>query len=90
MSIESAKAFIERMKTDEAFKARVMAIADLDGRLKLAAAEGFDCTEEECRSVAREASDEDMDPGASGGFCFGHHEGPKWDCGMDGRCGAVC
>ncbi len=60
MSIESAKAFIERMKTDEAFKARVMAIADLDGRLKLAAAEGFDCTEDELASVASELTESDL------------------------------
>ena len=44
MSHEAAQAFIEKMKSDEAFRARVMAEQDEAARLKLINAEGFDCT----------------------------------------------
>ena len=47
MSHEAAQAFIEKRKSDEAFRARVMAVEDVAGRLELINAEGFDCTVEE-------------------------------------------
>ena len=70
MSVEQARKMIERLKTDEAFKARVMAIADLDGWLKLAAAEGFDCTKDELASVASELTESDL-----GTVCAGSEDG---------------
>ena len=51
MSVEQAKAFIERMKTDEAFREKVMAIEDKEARIACIQAEGFECTEEEINSV---------------------------------------
>ena len=47
MSVEQAKAFIVRMKTDEAFREKVMAIEDAAGRIACIRGEGFECTEEE-------------------------------------------
>ena len=47
MSLEQAKAFIERMKTDDAFREKVLAIEAVTGRLACIQAEGFDCTPEE-------------------------------------------
>ncbi|MWV55266.1 Nif11-like leader peptide family natural product precursor [Chlorobium phaeovibrioides] len=47
MSVEQAKAFIERMKTDEAFREKIMAIETPEERLKAIAAAGFECTGEE-------------------------------------------
>ena len=47
MSVEQAKAFIERMKSDEAFREKVMAIEDAAGRLACIQGEGFDCEAEE-------------------------------------------
>jgi predicted ribosomally synthesized peptide with nif11-like leader len=47
MSVEHAKAFIERMKTDDAFRERVMAIEDAAGRIACIRGEGYDCTVEE-------------------------------------------
>ena len=44
MSMKQAKAFIEKMKTDEAFHDRIMAIEDADKRLKAIPLEGFECT----------------------------------------------
>ena len=47
MSVDQAKAFIEKMKSDEAFRARVMAVEDVTERMGLINAEGFDCSAEE-------------------------------------------
>ena len=51
MSVEQAKAFIERMKTDEAFHEKVMAIEDAAERLACIQGEGFECTEEEISEI---------------------------------------
>ena len=60
MSLEQAKKFIERMKTDEASWAKVMAAEDVAGRLRLAKAEGYDFTEEDIKSVSAELDDSDQ------------------------------
>lgn len=52
MSLEQAKEFIELMKTDEASRAKVMAVKDVGGRLRIAKAKGYDFTEEEIKSVS--------------------------------------
>ena len=39
------------MKSDEAFRARVMAEDDVDARMALIGAEGFDCSAEEIASL---------------------------------------
>ena len=56
MSVEQAKAFIERLKTDEAFREKVMAIDDAAGRIACIRGEGFECTEEEINEVATEGT----------------------------------
>ncbi len=75
MSQTAARAFIERMKTDEAFKTKIMAVSDLDARIKLIHAEGFDCTAEDIGMLAAEISDESLLAGLTGGGnlgCPGH------------------
>ncbi|NTU54158.1 MAG: Nif11-like leader peptide family natural product precursor [Chlorobiaceae bacterium] len=52
MSVEQAKAFIEKMKTDEAFREKVMNIEDAAGRIACIQNEGFSCTAEEINEVA--------------------------------------
>ena len=47
MSEDQAKAFVEKMKSDEAFRAKVMAEEDVEARMALIGAEGFDCSAEE-------------------------------------------
>ena len=68
MSQEQAKKFIERMKTDEAFKAKIMAVEDVAERIKLAKAEGFDFTEDEVKSMSAELSDAEVSA-VAGGWC---------------------
>jgi predicted ribosomally synthesized peptide with nif11-like leader len=59
MSAEQAKAFIEKMKSDEAFRARVMAAEDVDARMALITAEGFDCSAAEIGAL-QELADLDL------------------------------
>ena len=44
MSVEQAKAFIDPMKMDDAFREKMMAIENADGRIACIQAEEFDCT----------------------------------------------
>jgi predicted ribosomally synthesized peptide with nif11-like leader len=69
MSVEQAKAFIEKMKTDEAFREKVMSIEDAAGRIACIQSEGFECTEEEINEVVQ---DGEGGSGAVGGFCKGN------------------
>ncbi len=47
MSVEHARAFIELMKTDEAFRERIMAIENTEERLAAISASGFIFNQEE-------------------------------------------
>jgi len=67
MSIESAKAYIERLKTDEEFVGRVKAAADNEARLALVKAEGFDFSEEDISAIKTELSDAELEEVAAGG-----------------------
>ena len=67
MSLEQAQAFIERMKADEAFREKVMAIEDAAGRLAFIQSEGFECTVEELNEAA--GSGNDVSAGACKHLC---------------------
>jgi predicted ribosomally synthesized peptide with nif11-like leader len=65
MSEDQAKAFVEKMKSDEAFRARVMAEEDAEARMALISAEGFDCSAQEIGAL-QELGDAELD-GVAGG-----------------------
>ena len=67
MSLDQARLFIERMKSDVAFAKRIMAIEDVAERLACIESEEFECNEAEIKEVAGELSDKELD-GAAGGF----------------------
>jgi predicted ribosomally synthesized peptide with nif11-like leader len=67
MSLDQARLFIEKMKSDEAFAKRVMAIEDVAERINLIKCEGFNCNEVEINAVSSELSDEELDDAAGGG-----------------------
>ena len=58
------------MKSDEAFRNRIIAIEDVDARLEAASDAGFEFTEAEIKSVQSELSDDDLDQAAGGGVVF--------------------
>jgi predicted ribosomally synthesized peptide with nif11-like leader len=66
MSIESAKAFVERMKTDEDFAKNVTECPDNEARKTFVKAAGFDFTMDEVKEVASELTEEELD-GVAGG-----------------------
>ncbi|MEQ8168683.1 MAG: Nif11-like leader peptide family natural product precursor [Candidatus Eremiobacterota bacterium] len=72
MSIEAAKAFIERMKTDEDFAKKVAACKDAETRKAFVKNEGFEFTLEELTSYRSELTDDQLGSmyGGTGGFCF--------------------
>jgi len=76
MSEDQAKAFVEKMKSDEAFCAKVMAEEDVEARMALIGAEGFDCSAEEIGSL-QELGDAELSGVTGGGsplFCVPHCE----------------
>jgi predicted ribosomally synthesized peptide with nif11-like leader len=90
MSEEAARAFIEKMKSDEAFRARVMAEEDVEARMALIGAEGFDCSAEDIAALEElgEAELSGVAGGACGadchcqaGWCLGSGSSPGWDAG---------
>lgn len=61
MGIESAKAFLERMKNDEDFRKAVVECKDADSRKRLAQENGFEFALEEINEVKDELSDDELD-----------------------------
>ncbi|NTU68895.1 MAG: Nif11-like leader peptide family natural product precursor [Chlorobiaceae bacterium] len=57
MSVEQAKAFIEKMKTDEAFREKIMAIETPEERLKAIGAAGFPCNGVEINEAAADVGE---------------------------------
>jgi predicted ribosomally synthesized peptide with nif11-like leader len=75
MSIEAAKAFIEKVKTDAELAKKVKEAEDADSKLQIAKQEGFEFTAQEAKQVQEELTDEDLDSVAGGwgnSFCFIH------------------
>ena len=54
MSMEQVKTFIKKMKSDEAFSKRIMAIQDTDARFEAILEAGFDFTMEELSETGKE------------------------------------
>ncbi len=67
MSIESAKAFVERVENDEDFRKELDGQASVEERMKFAKAQGFDFTNDEIRDVAGRLTEEELDAVAGGG-----------------------
>jgi predicted ribosomally synthesized peptide with nif11-like leader len=59
MSIESAKAFLERLQNDEDFRKAVGEIATAEERMEFVKGAGFDFTKEEIKSDQVELREED-------------------------------
>lgn len=69
MSIQSGKAFVERMKNDEDFRKKVNECKDHDSRTAYVKKEGFDFTADELKKVAGELSEESLDAVVGGKWC---------------------
>jgi len=60
MSIESAKAYVERMKNDEDFREKVTACRDGETRIAFVKEAGYEFTAEDIELVRAELSEEDI------------------------------
>ncbi len=60
MSQQAAQACVERMKTDDAFREKVMAAESIDERMEIINAAGFTCTADEIKAHADELADAAM------------------------------
>ncbi len=67
MSVEQAKLFIDKLKSDVAFRERFTAIEDTAARFAFIQSEGFQCTAAEIKEVQTELSDDELDGAAGGG-----------------------
>jgi predicted ribosomally synthesized peptide with nif11-like leader len=70
MSIESAKAFLERVKNDEDFRNSVGEITTTEERMEFVKKAGFDFTKEEIEKFTSELSDEELDKVSGGSEWF--------------------
>ena len=85
MSIENAKAFYERMSTDEAFRTQYQNVTTDDERREFVIASGYNFTPEEwqtavaeiSKSPQGEISDAELEA-VSGGIVFPMYGGPQW------------
>jgi predicted ribosomally synthesized peptide with nif11-like leader len=60
MSVEQAKAFIEKLDSDKAFLTQVAGAGSDEARLELAKAAGFEFTAEELAGVIDQFTDEEL------------------------------
>jgi predicted ribosomally synthesized peptide with nif11-like leader len=81
MSAEKVKAFIEKMKSDVAFRKRVLAVEGVEARMELVSREGFECKVDDLQLYLKSCVDQDGKQvvmltekgGCNGiyyGFCF--------------------
>jgi len=68
MSQEAARALVERMKDDEAFREEVLSAEDAAARLVIVNAEGFDCSAEEIEAQGRRLNDLELEEVAAAGY----------------------
>lgn len=61
MSAQATRDLVERMKTDEAFRERILAETEPDARLGLIRAEGYDCSHDDIASFGDALADAHLD-----------------------------
>jgi len=69
ISLESAKAYVERMKTDEDFRKKVFECKDNKTRKNFVLKEGFDFAVDDLKKLSGELSEEELER-VAGGACY--------------------
>ena len=71
MSIESAKEFLAKMKSDPEFAAKVTRCKNKEERTQFVASEGYHFTGEELKSLRNELTDDELNQvvGGTGEYC---------------------
>jgi len=82
MSLESAREFMEKYKTDTQLSAKLAETKDASEKMAIAQAAGFDFSHEELAKLNEELSEAELDAVVGGEW------NPK--CTEDGHCGFTC
>ena len=69
MSLESAKAFVEKVKKNEDFRKKVNACKGNEARKAFAQKEGFNFTVQEIKEVTSELGEDDLNRIGAGSYC---------------------
>lgn len=70
MSIDLAKAYLERYKTDEEFSKKVNSFKDKEARKEFVVQSGYTFSKEEIEEVSSELNEKELDAVAGGGCIF--------------------
>ena len=73
MSLQDFDAFAAKMKADDKFRDKVLAVADVEDRLAMIKSEGFDCSAEEFEQVQAELKEIEVDSDCCAIFCAPAH-----------------
>jgi predicted ribosomally synthesized peptide with nif11-like leader len=76
MSLESAKAFMDRMKNDENFRKNVTECENSKARRAFVENEGFDFSPQDLEECTGALSDEELDQIGGGSYC--NYGGLDW------------
>jgi len=76
MSLESAKVFVERMKSDEDFRKKVNECKDRELRMNVVKEAGYEFTKQDINNIINELTDNDLNSIVGG-----------LECGYDGCSG---
>ena len=76
MSVESAKAYIERVKTDEEFAKKVMECKAVESRMACIRAAGYDFTHDEFKTMSSELTDNELNAVVGGGEIYMNYGDP--------------
>lgn len=77
MSIESAKAYIEKLKNDENFRKKALSCTNAEERMAFVKAEGFDFTGDEIKQLATKIDDSELEGLAGGGLLWDIYQKSK-------------
>ncbi|NTW56322.1 MAG: Nif11-like leader peptide family natural product precursor [Chlorobiaceae bacterium] len=69
MSLEQAKACIEKMKSDESFRKDILSLDDIDLRVRAVNDAGYSCTAEELQQVSSKLMPESFEAVSGGSWC---------------------
>lgn len=74
MTLESARSFLSRIASDEAFRKELAACKTKDEQLAYVRKAGFEFTQDDINTVRNEIQDADLDVVAGGMECCGANE----------------
>lgn len=82
MSVEQARAFIEKVKNDEQLQNRLVEAQDTESKLEITKKEGYEFSVDDYKEAAEELSDADLEQ-LAGGKRYGECHVNDYSCFFD-------